>query len=324
MVKFFKKQKFEADTGFGASATAQGSRLLKRNGNYNVKRKGIPFSSTVNIYHALINMPWYKFVLLIFGSYTFLNLCFAFIFLAVGMDQIEGDRGLTDLEHFWDAFFFSSQTLTTVGYGRTNPIGFYANLVAAAECLIGLMSFAIITGLLYGRFSRPRVKLSHSESALIAPYKDGMNALMFRVANSKNNPLIECEAQVMLSFIETETNIRRFIFLELEIKKVSSLALSWTIVHPITNESPLYNMREKDLADIDAEFIFLFKAFDETYSQTVHTRFSYTNRELIWGAKFVPMFHRSDNGEQTILQIDKIGAYSKVALHEPQQHQAGE
>lgn len=324
MVKFFKKQKYEADTGFGSSATAQGSRLLKRDGRYNVRRKGVPFPNSVNIYHDLINMPWYKFVLLVFGSYTLINICFAFIFLSVGMDQLEGDLGLTEWDHFWDAFFFSSQTLTTVGYGRTNPIGFNANLVAAVECLIGLMSFALITGLLYGRFSRPRVKLSHSESALFAPYKEGMNALMFRLANSKNNPLIECEAQVMFSFIEAETNIRRFIFLELEIKKVSSLALSWTIVHPITNESPLYNMKEKDLTDIDAEFIFLFKAFDETYSQTVHTRFSYTISEIVWGAKFVPMFHRSENGEQTILEIDKIGEYTRVALNELQQRPASQ
>ncbi len=317
---FSKKLHFEANTGFGASANAQGNRLLKRDGTFNVRRKGLHFTDRLNFYHELINMPWYKFVLIIFATYTFINICFASAFLAVGMEEIEGDRGLTTIDHFWDAFFFSSQTLTTVGYGRTSPIGFNANLVAAFECLIGLMMFAIITGLLYGRFSRPRAKLIYSHQAIIAPYKNGLNALMMRIANGRRNQLIECEAELMMSFIESETNMRRFVFLDLEIKKVTALALSWTIVHPIQQESPLYLLKDSDLKEIQAEFVLIFKGFDDTYSQTVHTRYSYTSSELVWGAKFVPMFHSNDSKSATILELQRIGETEEALLFDYSQN----
>jgi inward rectifier potassium channel len=221
--------------------------------------------------------------------------------------------GVTKMEHFWDAFFFSSQTLTTVGYGRTNPMGLSANIVAAVECLLGLMSFAIMTGVLYARFSRPQAKLLNSPHALIAPFKDG-TALMFRIANSRSNQIIECEAQVLMSYIDKDTNRREFESLTLEYKTVSALALSWTIVHPINDDSPMKGLSAKELDEIDAEFIVLFKAFDETYAQTVHSRISYASNELIWGAKFEVMFHRSNNGMGTVLEMDKIGAYYEVPL----------
>jgi inward rectifier potassium channel len=229
------------------------------------------------------------------------------------MDEIDGDLGVTSIEHFWDAFFFSSQTLTTVGYGRTNPIGLNANIIAAFECLLGLMSFAIMTGVLYGRFSRPQAKLVNSPNALLSPFNGG-TALMFRIANGRSNQIIECEAQVLMSYIDRETNRREFEQLTLEYKTVSALALSWTIVHPITDDSPMKGLSQQDLEEIDAEFILLFKAFDETYAQTVHSRISYASHELIWGAKFDIMFHRSDNGQGTVLEMDKIGAYKEVSL----------
>ena len=311
---FSKRLHFEANTGFGASASAQGNRLLKRDGSFNVKRKGLAFAERINVYHELINMPWRKFVLLVLATYTFINICFAFSYLGVGMEEIEGDSGQTFVEQFWDAFFFSSQTLTTVGYGRTSPIGFHANLVAAVECLVGLMMFAIITGLLYGRFSHPVAKLIYSHNAIIAPFKDNNNALMFRLANARRNQLIECEAEVMMSFIEPETQVRRFLFLDLEFKRVTGLALSWTIVHPITTESPLFNLTSEDINEMQAEFILIFKAFDDTYSQTVHTRYSYTSHELVWGAKFVPMYHSSEDKNATVLELNKIGEYQSALL----------
>ncbi len=301
-------------TGFGSQASNQGERLVNKDGTYNVTRTGIPFWGRFNHFHNLITMKWWKFFLLTFTFYTSLNLLFAGIFMTVGMEELDGDLGITTAEHFWDAFFFSSQTLTTVGYGRTNPIGFLANIVAAIECLLGLMSFAIMTGVLYARFSRPQARLVHSENALIAPF-NGINALMFRIANLRSNQIIECEAQVLMSYIDKETNRREFEQLTLEYKTVSALALSWTIVHPINDESPMKGLTQQDLEDIDAEFILLFKAFDETYAQTVHSRLSYTYAELVWGAKFDVMFHRSDNKMGTVLDMDKIGMYKEVPLN---------
>jgi inward rectifier potassium channel len=301
MVKIGFPSRKTTTTGFGAQASTQGERLVNKDGSYNVTRTGAPFWSRFNHFHNLITMKWWTFFLFVFVFYSTINLLFAFLYLGVGMEELDGDMGVTTMEHFWDAFFFSSQTLTTVGYGRTNPIGLSANIVAAFECLLGLMSFAILTGVLYGRFSRPQAKLVNSPNALIAPFNGG-KALMFRIANGRSNQIIECEAQVLMSYIDRETNRREFETLTLEYKTVSALALSWTIVHPINEESPMNGLSQQDLEEIDAEFILLFKAFDETYAQTVHSRISYASHELIWGAKF------------TVLEMDKIGSYQKVAL----------
>ncbi|MES2558888.1 MAG: ion channel [Bacteroidota bacterium] len=301
------------DTGFGTQASSQGERLVNKDGSYNVKRVGLPFWNRINHFHDLITMKWWKFFLFVILFYTTINLLFAGLYLTVGMEEIEGDRGLTEWEHFWDAFFFSSQTMTTVGYGRTSPIGFLANLVAAAECLVGLMSFAILTGVLYGRFSRPQAKIIYSKNALIAPFKDG-TAVMFRIANGRPNQLIECEAQLMMSYVDIETNIRRFIQLPLEIQKVSALALSWTIVHPIDENSPMNGVSPNELAGMDCEFVCLIKAFDETYAQTVHSRHSYPSEDVVWGAKFEMMYHRDNNGKATVLDLEKVGRFYESPL----------
>lgn len=273
----------------------------------------MPFFSRFNLFHDLISMKWWRFFVFVILFYSTITLLFAGLFLAVGMDEIEGDLGHTPVEHFWDAFFFSSQTLTTVGYGRTSPIGFAANIVAVFECLTGLMAFAIMTGVLYARFSRPNARIVYSEKALISPYRN-ITAVMFRIANSRANQLIECEMQMMMSYIDTETNIRRFIQLPLEIAKVSALALSWTIVHPIDENSPMTGLTADDLDQMDCEFVCLFKAFDGTYSQTIHSRYSYPSNDVVWGAKFDLMFHRAGNKSGTVLEMDKIGAYQHVAL----------
>jgi len=299
------------NTGFGSEASTQGQRLVNIDGSFNVQRSGIPFWRRFNHFHDLITMKRWKFFFLVLVFYTTMNILFASIYLVVGMDQIEGDRGITTWEHFWDAFFFSSQTMTTVGYGRTSPIGFLANIVAAIECLIGLMSFAILTGVLYGRFSKPQTRLLYSKNALVSPFKDA-SALMYRIANQRPNQLIECEAQLLMSYIDPDTNIRRYIQLSLEISKVSALALSWTVVHPINNDSPLNGLTEADLEEMDCEFVCLFKAFDETYAQTVYNRHSYHASEMVWGAKFNMMYKRAPNGKATLLELDKIHAYSLV------------
>jgi len=312
-IKFKSKYKEEDNTGFGNQPNTQGSKLIKNDGSFNVTIKGLPFSQRFNIFHDLITMPWWRFNLMVFIAYVVMNILFASLYLVVGMDQIEGDRGLTNIEQFWDAFFFSAQTLTTVGYGRENPIGLSANFISAFECLIGLMSFALITGLLYSRFSRPVAKLVKSENMLLAPYKEG-NALMFRLANKRNNQLIECEVEVMLALnvIESGKEFRRFFPLTLERKKINTLALSWTIVHPIDDASPLHEVNLPELNDADAAIIVLFKAFDDTYSQHVHTRYSYKWSELIIGAKFNLMYTQTTDGSGTVLYLDKINSHQKL------------
>lgn len=299
--------KQDDDTGFGNRNDNQSSRLLNKDGTFNVSRRGLPFLKRLNVFHELITLPWWKFNLLVLAAYLLMNTLFAGLYLAVGMEEIEGDKGMTGVEHFWDAFFFSSQTLTTVGYGRQNPIGFYANIVSAVECLIGLMSFALMTGLLYSRFSRPVARLLYSTNMLITPYKGG-KALMFRIANQSRNQLIECEAELMVSLnVQEQDRIyRRFFPLKLERSKINSLSLSWTIVHPLDENSPVYQLSKADLKDSNAEFIFMFKAFDDTYSQHVHTRYSYHADELHDDRRFSMMYERNEDGSTTLLHLDRI------------------
>jgi inward rectifier potassium channel len=310
---FSKRFREEKHTGFATQNGNQGSRLMNKDGSYNVIRKGMPLLNRLNRFHDLITMRWTTFNSMVIVFYVLINLLFTSLYMLFGVEDLGGTFGQSTPDKFWEAFFFSCQTFTTVGYGRINPIGLPANIIASFESLIGLMSFALATGLIYGRFSRPHAKLLKSDNVIIAPFQNG-TALMFRITNARKNQLIECEASLMMSFIETESGVRKFLPLILEYSKVSALAMSWTIVHPIDENSPMNGLGPEDLKEMVAEFMFSLKAFDDTYSQTVHTRFSYAHDDLVWGAKFAPMFHSSKTSNSTILELDKIGAYERVEL----------
>jgi inward rectifier potassium channel len=305
MTKRIKKFNTNNDTGFGASISNQAKRLINKDGSYNVTRTGVDFFEQFNPYHDLIAFSWTKFNLLVLATYLVMNLFFTIIYWAVGVEHLGGMLAVTPIEKFMEAFFFSCQTFSTVGYGRVNPQGYLTSVIASLESLIGLMSFALATGLIYGRFARPNIKLLSSKNAIIAPYKDG-KALMFRIVNSRKNPLIELDVTLMASFLTIDNPIVQFVPLKLERNAITSLALSWTIVHPIDEESPLYNLTQTDFEEIDLQFLFFIKAFDESYSQTVHTRLGYTNKEISWNKKFVPMYKRSNDGSTTLLQLELL------------------
>jgi inward rectifier potassium channel len=315
MKKISAKFKDDKDTGFSAKASIQGGRLLNANGSFNVVRKGLPFVSRLNFFHELIMMKWSKFIFIVLAFYVMMNVVFGSLYYLVGVEYLNGSAGASELDKFLESFFFSTQTFATVGYGRINPVGIITNIIASLEALMGVMSLAVVTSLLYSRFSRAQAKMMYSENMLVAPYQNG-SALMFRIANAGKDQLIECEIQLMVSFILNEngnTN-RKFLPLILERSKVASMAMSWTVVHPIDDESPLMNFSADDLKESDAEFIFMFKAYDDTYSQVVHTRSSYKYHEIIWGAKFLPMFHASDDGLTTVIEFDKINLNEAAEL----------
>ena len=308
--KNFKDYK---DSGFGTGAGTQGGRFINKDGSFNVRKRGGNPLKRLSTYRALITMSWWKFMGNVFLFYALVNLFFALIYVAIGTDHLGGVSGITPAEKFLDAFFFSTQTLATVGYGRINPIGITANFVAAAESLVGLLCFALATGLLYARFSKPVAKIIFSDNMLVAPYEGG-RALMFRMANAKNNQLTDVEVQVLLSLTVNENGnkLRKFYRLKLERDTINFLALSWTVVHPLDEESPLFGYSEADLQESDAEFMIPVKGFDDTYEQTVHTRRSYKYYEVIWNARFTPMYRRSENSDFTILELDSIGSYEKI------------
>jgi inward rectifier potassium channel len=281
------KQGAAKDFGFG-NVQNQKVRMLNKDGTFNVRRKGFPFNAAFNAYHLLLNMRLSHFILLILGWFVAANLFFALLYMAVGVSHLAGieTRGLGS--QFMDAFFFSTQTFTTVGYGRISPVGLPANIISALEALTGLMSFALITGLLYGRFSMPESRLKYSDKAVIAPYRE-ISALMFRMANLQKNQLLDIEIQVMVAMFETKNGgkVRSFYGLNLERNTVNFFPTSWTIVHPIDDKSPFFGMDKTAFTDSEPEILTLFKAFDDKYFQVIHSSYSYTVDEIEWGAKFM-------------------------------------
>jgi len=305
----------EDDLGFGPQPVMKNQPLINKDGTPNVKRKGLSFFNTSDNYHKLITMSWRKFILLVLGTYLVLNIFFAFIYLTVGNDSLYGVNDDSGLTRFWEAFFFSAQTITTVGYGHIYPRGMASNSIAAFESMMGLLSFAMATGLLYGRFSRPSAKILYSKNMLVAPYLENQRALMFRLANERRNILVDLNLEVIFSYNENVNGKpqRRFFPLELERKSVSVLTLNWTVVHPIDENSPLKDMTIDDLKNSEAGFSILLKSFDDAFSQTVHSRTAYQYEEIVWGAKFKPAFERANDG-RIVLDLSKISKYEQVEL----------
>lgn len=303
-------------TGFGTSSENSAGRFFdRRTGSANVIKRGVSIINRYSWYHTMLAMPRGKFLLLLLSVYIIINLLFASIYYLIGIEHLAGIQKGTSLKEFSEVFFFSTQTFTTVGYGRISPIGFLASAVSTFEAFLGLLSFAIATGLFYGRFSRPQAYLRFSENALIAPYQGG-TALMLRMAPYKNNHLSEVQAKINLA-MQVEENgklTNKFYTLNLEISKINSLSLSWTLVHAINEKSPLYNFNHTDMVNANIEVMVFIQAFDEVFSNTVIQRYSYIASEIVWGAKFKIMYHPDTTKKKTVLQVNLINEFEKVEL----------
>ena len=280
------------DLGFGSVVSRESQqRLLNRDGSFNVERKGLSLLESLSPYHLLLTMPWWKFFLLGVSWYFFANVVFALAYLACGSQALVSTSPGIAQHPFWRAFFFSVETISTIGYGNVVPVTFAANVVVTIEALAGLAGFAIITGLLFARISRPTANVLFSSHAVIAPYQ-AITALEFRVANARSNELIEVSAKVVVSRFEQVDGIytRRYYPLKLERDGVVFLPLTWTVVHPIDEDSVLHGHTAQSLRESGLEVLVLLKAFDETFSTIVQTRTSYTFDDVVWGARFANAF----------------------------------
>jgi inward rectifier potassium channel len=273
----------------------------------------LPFWSSLSPYHLLLTVSWGKFLSLMTLSFVLLNTMFALAYLACGEGALAG--GI--IEHgygtFWQAFFFSVHTFATIGYGNVSPVGMAANIIVVLESLAGLLATALITGLIFARFSRPTARIVFSNQAVIAPYKNS-TAFMFRITNARKTQLIAVEAKVNLSLYESgnaPTN-RRFHQLTLERSQVDVFPLSWTIVHPIDEDSPLNGLTPEKLRQSDAEFVILLTAIDETSAQMVHTRSSYKCGELVWNAKFSNIYEPIAENEPITIDVSRLHDIEKV------------
>jgi inward rectifier potassium channel len=262
----------------------------------------------------MLNLPLWKFIAVIFIFFLAINFMFTLVYLVLGREQLDG------LTHgsFWkiarQIFYFSTQTFTTVGYGHVSPVGDGANIVAAIEALTGFLSLAIATGLIYGRFSKPRSYLAFSDHALVGPYRQ-TTGLMFRFAAFKDKHAltdVEIKVNTGLLVIEDQTPTYKYFSLNLERSRVESLPLSWTVVHPIDADSPFYGFTEDDMKTADVELYVMLRGFDDVFSNYVQQRTSYTFNEIFFNRKFVPMYRESDDGKTTILELHKLNTHNEV------------
>ncbi|MTB53233.1 ion channel [Lewinella sp. W8] len=296
------------DLGFGDKvARIPGTRLVNDDGSFNVVRRG---RSVFAPYQELVEMSWPRFLMLTVMVYAILNLVFALGFVLIGTDSLTGiDSEASFGSRFLSAFFFSVQTFTTVGYGTMAPDGVAANVLASFLALFGWVALAVVTGLFYARFARPTRLILFSDHALIAPYAPTGKSLQFRIANKRDTKLINVNARIVLTWLEiTGGEVkRRFAPLQLERDKVPLFPLNWTVVHPISEESPIYNWTKEDFNHRHSELLIMIEGYDESFAQQIHVNNSYTHDEIIWNARFEPMYFEAP--ASTELHLDRIGRH---------------
>jgi len=304
--------KINDDTGFSNTGTANGGRFINRDGSFNLRKKGLPFWERFSLYYSMISMPLWKFASIIVIFFVGINLLFTVTYLLIGTNEFTGMIASTPWATYKEIYFFSTETFTTVGYGRVNPVGDGANLVASFEAMCGFLSFAVVTGLIYGRFARPRAHLSFSDHAIIAPYRGG-SALMFRfVCYKQDHALTDVSVQVNLAMLlqENGKSNYRYYELPLERSKIESLPMNWTVVHPIDEKSPLLGLSLEDMEAADLELYVLVRGFNDVYSNTVLQRTSYTYQEIKINKKFTPMYQETESG--TVLELQKLNEFIEV------------
>jgi inward rectifier potassium channel len=288
------------DLGLGGRLSERSRvRLLNRDGTFNVRRNNLSAFHPYNAYHTLLSLPVPRLLALMVAGYVVTNLSFACLYWLAGPGALAGSTPMP-LARFEDCLFFSVQTLATIGYGKLVPNTTLANGLVALEALIGLLGFAVLSGLLFARFTRPTAKIRFSRHAIVAPYENGW-ALMFRLVNLRNHDLTDVHAVVSMArwIEENGKRRRRFDQLALERDFIIFMPLHWVVVHPITDSSPFRGLTPESLAAADPEVVCLISADDETFAQTVHAKTSYNMSDIVWGARFLDMY-LADTGRVAI------------------------
>ena len=299
------------DPGFGYKTASSAKRIVNADGSFNLKHLNKKFSVS-EIYSRLINMSWTKFMTLIFVWYGILNLFFASIYYGIGIEHLTIAK-TTPFQDFLNTYFFSAQTLTTLGYGLISPQGNATAFVSSIEALVGLIGFAFMTGLLYGRFSKPKAAIRFSEVMVLRPFKE-KRAIMFRLMNKRTNVMIEPEITVTLAINALDENgdlTRTFFKLSLERDKIMYLPTTWTIVHLIDEDSPLFGYTDAQISALNAELLILIEYYEDAFAQNVYQMHSYSFKDLKGGSKFVAAYYFDENG-QAVLDHGKLSITESI------------
>ncbi len=286
-------------------STGKPHRFITRDGRINVQRQGIRYRHPRDWYHWLMALDWRQMVLVLIGLYLLSNIVFAGLYMLDPSGIANARKG-----SFSDAFFFSVQTLATIGYGHMAPISLYTNVIVTIEYVVGMTILAMFTGLLFSRFSRPTARVMFSHYAVVSPY-DGQPTLMFRAANKRGNQILQAEVRVTLTRNEKTVEgewARRVYDLKL-IRNFNPLFnLTWTIHHQINSDSPLYGMTTESLRDSESELTVLLSGIDDVFGQPVYGRFSFGFDEILFNHRFVDMFGRDEHNRPVM----DYGNFDKV------------
>jgi inward rectifier potassium channel len=301
--------KLFSTSGLGEKFNSDPKPIIDDYGSFNVTKIG---ARQRTLYQYLISYSWPKFLLVALLFYLAVNTLFAAVYFTIGVENLNGIPEGDAWSDFLYCFFLSIQTFTTVGYGNIAPMSLTTNIVATIEAMAGLMGFALITGLLYGRFSRPNTKIRFSKNILVVPEK-AQNELHFQLVNERKDVLLHPQVQVLVKVNEKSPTgiVRRFYNLDLRISRILFFPLNWRVVHEITPESPLYELDQKDYEEKELEFLILLNAFDHLFRQTVYTWHEFMAQDVVFNARFVTPYETDESGE-TLMNIDNIDQFQKL------------
>ena len=301
------------DPGIGKSSDRYAKRFVNPDGSFNIKHVNRPNSLSEN-YNYLISISWGMFFLWVVLGYTLINTLFAIIYTFLGIIHIAEPTGSV-YRDFLNAFFFSAQTITTVGYGAMAPKGLVFGLISSFEALVGLLSFSFVTGLLYGRFSKPRANIRFSDSLILKEH-NGVDSIMFRLMSRSVNVMIRPKIEATLAISKEDKDkkfVNNFYSLKLERDAITYLPTTWTVVHPIEQSSPLAEYDKKQLQYLNAEILILLSYYDESFAQEVHQVHSYVLKDIKQDHSFVKSFYYDKEG-YTVLDhsnLDKTSSLGK-------------
>lgn len=271
--------------------------MFGRSTNVVIERLGLKSAGWRDAYHVSMTIPMRWLLLGLVSAYLLANAGFALLYLSFPGSIANARPG-----SFADAYFFSVQTMATLGYGALLPEGLAGNLISTAETVVGMLTIALSAGVVFARVSRPTARMMFSDIAVIGP-RNGVPSLMFRVANQRSNQIVE--ARIMVALLRSEhttegEEVRRFHDLKLERSRSPVFALSWTVIHAIDADSPLFGVTRESLESGEAMIICSITGIDETFAQQVYARFVYSPHQIRWNARFADIMLRRDDGSQAI------------------------